>query len=55
MEDKRNNEVQRSYTLWNPQKAHLTGEFVVVPCICNCMMLCLVSKLANVVRQLVKQ
>jgi len=30
MEDKRNNEAQKPYTRWNPQKAHLTGKFVVL-------------------------
>jgi len=30
MEDKRNNEAQKPHTRRNPQKAHLTGEFVVV-------------------------
>jgi len=33
-----------------PQKAHLTGEFVGVLQNCGCTMLCLVSRLANVVR-----
>jgi len=37
--------------LLEPQKTHLTCEFVVVPWNCSCMMLSLASRLANVVKQ----
>ena len=31
MEDKSNNAPKKPHTCRNPKKAHLTGEFVVVP------------------------
>ena len=48
MEHKRNNKAPYSS---EPQKAHLAGEFVVVAYNCGCTMVCLVSTLANVVKQ----
>jgi len=51
MEDKRKYKAQRVHTHQNPQKAHLTGDFVVVTQNGGLALLCLGSMLVTVVSE----
>ena len=55
MKDKRSNKAQRPHTCQNPKRHISLVSLLVVLQNCGCMMLLLVSRLANVVRQLVRQ